>query len=147
MLGISRQMLNFVRSGERKFSEANEEKLDDLLSSFQTMTTPANLPPEAAAEHLPQTPTPPSAEAMELLQELYDLIPPATNLSAQAYTEADTSAMAVPGLVLNFISLVRGKEADTALLGRLATLLHLIHIGITSDRSQLRLAKSILDDL
>ena len=55
--------------------------------------------------------------------------------------------MAVPGLLLNFADLVRRLDADTATLARLATLLYVVRIGITSDRKQLDIAKALLDRL
>lgn len=141
ILGVSRQMLDFVRRGERNLSAKVEEKLDGLLSEIHTKPTTGTAPPDQTHARTP------SPEDAALLQRLYDLAKESQPAHQAGYAVKDTATMAVPGLLLNFADLVRVLDADTATLARLATLLYLVHVGITSDRSQIDIAKALLDKL
>lgn len=133
LLGISRQMLDFVRKNQRNFSPEIEARLDEELSKITT------------APSLPDTKT--TQIDKELLHQLYKLVPLAAEFLTSAYAVNDKAAMVVPGLILNFISLIKSKEDDPAALSRISTALHLMHTAEAADISQMLLAKNILDSL
>lgn len=141
ILGVSRQMLDFVRRGERKMSAKIEDKLDVMLSKIETQATTGASPPTQAQAR------PPSPADAELLRKLYELASESQAPLQAGYAAKDTAAMAVPGLLLNFADLVRRLDADTATLARLATLLHCTRVGITTDPAHLAIAKALLDRL
>lgn len=154
MLGITRTYVGLVENGSKPFSKKLERK---LLKVIEQRNSESAEPPDGGGAAAPfqspdsatkeQAAKPPSPEAMELLQRLYDLAQDAGPMHANAYKTNDKPTFAVAGLVLNIIGLVKSRDSDTRALGKIATIVMILDLAMAGDHSQIQIAKNVLDNL
>ena len=151
LAGISSAYYSQLETGARGFPPAEvRSKLEEALQTkFAKSLSTAHLQQDTNTDPAmkEQATKPPSSEALELLQCLYALEEDALPMYNKAQKSDDYSAMVVPGLILNLVSLIRRCDFSTSKLGRISTLMHLLNAANSGERSQISVAKSLLDTL